>query len=558
MRDSKLRVLPFEWDAFLDAYSGHTQRAQVEQHNQRVRLLFSYLVDINVKTLVIEEEYTDGDYLDDYANYYVRSDADHPRRCKRLHFFSGVHEEGAFLEELLRPDGPSDALKSAYRGFSVARPLPDAVVGRTVVATYDPVGSEGERSYPATHTYTAHLMGSPFTLESLAFQEQDTVLAACATVALWSAFHQTAHLFHTPRQSPARITHLASVEGLRARALPSRGLTLTQTCIAIKAVGLEPEVFECGPKTPVLSIIYAYLNAGLPVVLFVDIEKVGVHAITINGYQALTSRLHERETAGYAKPDIGGKGLRIKKLYGHDDQICPFARLEVCIATDVGEQVKTKDSQVYFEGSWEMDEGGEKRPRRITPRSIIVPLYHKIRLDYHDIDRLVVTFTHGILMRVFENLDGVEWNIRLAPSSAWKRELRRGPAATATKQDMLAWQLPRFIWVATLQPIGADGAPIVELLFDATGIRRSHPLLEVLYFEDDIRERIYEIARTASAEDFPAGRRLFLFLQDQIGRTGKNTPSAQQPEVPEAANPEESGSSTGVPAASNQGTPSTE
>ncbi len=160
---------------------------------------------MKAQTLVVENDYTDGDYLDDFASYYVKCFRSYNRRCKRLHFFGQKFAEGEFrqLVQGELPPSEEEALKTSYLGFVVARPLPEAIIGRTLLATYPPDGSR--RNYPCTRVYRANLFGVELSVMSLPFQEQDSVLAACATVALWSAFHKTAELFGTTTPTPVEI-----------------------------------------------------------------------------------------------------------------------------------------------------------------------------------------------------------------------------------------------------------------------------------------------------------------------------------------------------------------
>src|SRR2546426_772477 len=273
-------VLPFTDDNFFESVrSDFLLRSQAAEH-PRARYLCEYLKVIKAQTIVVEHDYTDGAYLDDYAHYYVKSFADYRRRCRRLHFFSRVFSKEE-LQVRLFGDDPERTLQGSYLGFIVARPLPQAIIGRTAIATYPDDG--GRRHYPVRLDYDANLFGTPLRINSLAFQEQDKVLAACATTALWSAFQKCADLFGTIAPSPAEITRLANTTESRSRALPSRGLTLGQMCRATNSVGLEAEVFRCTASLPLASLIYAYVSAGVPVVLLVDIETEG-HAITINGF----------------------------------------------------------------------------------------------------------------------------------------------------------------------------------------------------------------------------------------------------------------------------------
>ncbi len=122
----------------------------------------------------------------------------------------------------------------------------------------------------------------------LAFQEQDSVVAKCATVALWSAFQKTSVLFgsHAPR--PAEITNAATEYFAKSRSIPSRGLSVEQMCQAVGRVGLEQEIFELNDRFPIpfASLLRAYLDFGLPVILCGAIRERNneFHAITVLAY----------------------------------------------------------------------------------------------------------------------------------------------------------------------------------------------------------------------------------------------------------------------------------
>ena len=80
--------------------------ADVGSHTQATYLA-AYLTDLSARTIVIEDPYTDGDYLDDFASFYVKCYQDYPRRCKRLHFFSAPYTEAD--TGLVRGDPPRKA-----------------------------------------------------------------------------------------------------------------------------------------------------------------------------------------------------------------------------------------------------------------------------------------------------------------------------------------------------------------------------------------------------------------------------------------------------------------
>src|SRR4029077_8601062 len=148
----------------------------------------------------------------------------------------------------------------------------------------------GRRHYTALRTYTANFFGIELHVDSLAFQEQDKALAACATVALWSCLHKASELFQTPRPTPAEITRAANRLVNQVRPIPSQGLEVHQMCTAIRHIGLEPEVIEPKQNIPLASLIYSHLRFGNPVLLGVEIEGLGLHAITLTGYSLRPTR----------------------------------------------------------------------------------------------------------------------------------------------------------------------------------------------------------------------------------------------------------------------------
>ena len=134
--------------------------------HERARYLYGYLNDIHAKTIIVEYEYTDRDYLDDFAAYYVRCFAPYKRRCKRLHFFSEPLARDTFLQLIrgsLNQDDYERVVK-AYLGFIVARPLPDAIIGRTSLVTYP--SDNGRRNYTCTRDDHANLFGSNSRLQA--------------------------------------------------------------------------------------------------------------------------------------------------------------------------------------------------------------------------------------------------------------------------------------------------------------------------------------------------------------------------------------------------------
>src|SRR5690348_17141782 len=59
-----------------------------------------YFASIGAQTIVAENRYVDGDFLDDFAEYYVRCFESYDRTCVRLHIFDIPFTEEEFTEFL--------------------------------------------------------------------------------------------------------------------------------------------------------------------------------------------------------------------------------------------------------------------------------------------------------------------------------------------------------------------------------------------------------------------------------------------------------------------------
>lgn len=75
------------------AHITHTPFHHVRQKPQ-IQYLDNYLLSQNepAKTVVIEYEYIERSFLEDYAAYYSRCFHKYPKTCSRLHFFSALNE----------------------------------------------------------------------------------------------------------------------------------------------------------------------------------------------------------------------------------------------------------------------------------------------------------------------------------------------------------------------------------------------------------------------------------------------------------------------------------
>jgi hypothetical protein len=470
MGDPAYTVTSYSIDT-LKTFLVEKTRAELSVVEAKLHTVFfeEYFAALNAKTIVVENKYVDRDYLEDFAAYYVRCFPEYRRFCTRLHFFKEAFNEEEFASVISGKPKRIDArtLQNAYSGFVVLKPLPQTVIGRTCLESYP---SNGTRSYPVLRDYDAHLFGLKLPIRSLAFQEQDSVVAACATSALWSVFQQTGKLFHHSIPSPVDITRIATDHSpSETRNLPNAGLTGAEMARAIRSVGLEPYQVRATEPYVLRGNVYGYVRGSVPLILGVVLykkagkafERIGRHAVAVTGYSLGSVS---------AKPFKGLpfrlRALRIDKIYVHDDQVGPFARMKF----DAGE-VKDRGATLPAMGtSWGVTSGATVLA---VPDLLVAPVYHKIRIPFDSVLDHVKKF-HAIVLAAVQAIGGAaadaEWDIYLSSASAIKESwLQKNNLDPSAKHALLTRGLPKYVWSANLTL--AD-KPLADVIFDATDIEQ--------------------------------------------------------------------------------------
>lgn len=503
-------VHPYTIDTLVELFADIADTT-LEAVAAKTHLVFfeGYFKDASIaaKTIVVEWEYIDHDFLEDFAAYYVRCFEDYDRKCARLHFFSQEFTEEDF-RVLLGGDETNltpKQLQDSYLGFIVTKPLPHAFVGRTCLKTYGDDG--GRRRYLNVRPCKASLFGVELTVDSLAFQQQDQVVSACATSALWSAFHATSNLFLHSLPSPVEITRQAAEHSpVRSRVFPhTDGLQVEQMASAIRRVGLEPLYVQGDPNDPdepgnvrvtsrvLRSSVYAYSSAGIPLVLLtglVDAEghHLGNHACTVTGFSlGAEPALTDPRTVLCSD--------RIDKLYVHDDQVGPFARMAL---TEV-------EGQHVLTTSWGLP---SLQNVVAVPFALLVPLYNKIRIPFSLALRLVKDLDRGLtLLRAAPatvlplRQDRPEWDVRLTNINDFKCSIANAAHLSAEqKEEARLLSLPRFMWRATAV---TDADVQLDVLIDATDINHGRFVRYLFVAEEPLRDALADLSNMED-KDLPA------------------------------------------------------
>jgi hypothetical protein len=173
-----------------------------------------------------------------------------------------------------------------------------------------------------------------------------------------------------------------------------------------------------------------------------------------------------KKTEPIAYDDESGfllRASRIDRFYAHDDELGPFAEFRF-EPQEASLQTRAMLTSPYYPDI------------QFLPSFILVPLYHKIRIDMgfiedHGVvpfDLVVVCGAEAGKIHLTERL---EWDIFLTTVNDLKRDLIQstGVQNGARRLEALVRSMPRFVWRATAT---MKDKPIVELIFDATDIEQ--------------------------------------------------------------------------------------
>ncbi len=484
--------------------------AEKNRKKPHIKYFYNYLIKdtdgLQAKLILVEKEYTSLSYLSDYMNYYATCYRGYAKQCRRVHFFGKVFSSSDLVKMILSEDSDYRDLWDSYLGYIVVKPLPEGIIGTTILSTYS---DKMNRFFTATREYHINLFGKSLKLLTLPYQEQDGIVGTCASSALWFAFQKTGELFKSKVPNPSDITISAGYDSHHTgKTFPNSSLDITQINKAITAAGLVAELWVYDDKIDTLkdlrAFVYAYLKMGAPVLLGIRLQNKDLHLVTLNGYRFGDNAA----SAGYG--DLLLESDRISKLYAHDDQVGPFSRLEFLKDRKTARR-KSSVSTATAQGNWHLNTSwwsDLKKDETLLAAvfCVIVPLPGNIKVSFNNMQEEIENF--DLIMRTkFAQKNGAgtspagkkqaggipefKWDIYLSENNSYKEEireyLRNGTEGqyAAEAQGILFESLPQYIWVvkAYLHTPQKDFL-VFDLVYDAIDVNyKSSPFTVNIYDE---------------------------------------------------------------------------
>ncbi|MCS0533166.1 hypothetical protein [Klebsiella grimontii] len=478
-------------------------------NKKQIDYIWRYLLDLNCQTVLLESEYIDHDYLEDYTRYYVRGFNNAGYKCARLHFFSSEFDHENI--DLMLQSGKTEmheSLRMHYLGFVIIKPLPKTFIGRTCLKIYGSLQKSEEKKL-LTRQYEANLFGIKLLVNSIAFQEQDKVVAACSSTSVWSALHAVP--WKKTRDIPSRseITSNAinHIDG-SSNSFPNKELTNKQILRAIDSEKLRHLFSDLHNYSwdALLKVIKIHIDSELPLILGAQVYSINENTLVHQG--------------GHAVTVLGYKDQRDKPaLYVHDDRLGPFVRASfvtlnmfTClddISADWGVVIQEKDDRKGWKTAHEV----------LIPNSLISLKHPKVRIPYtyplntcELIKSIFQQFVEAAKKYPEDELETeLAYMITLKELSSIKESYStfdfsgegRNPSGIISdlqkdRADFLSKNNARFQWVCSFSY--TDKTPIFDLLFDATDIPQGSAVTAILEKNKQASELFYRIINAALPE----------------------------------------------------------
>ncbi|MBD5197408.1 MAG: hypothetical protein HDR94_00930 [Bacteroides sp.] len=496
-----------------------------ENFNYRFQYLDDYLKRIGTKSVIIENDYIDRNYMEDYCNHYARCFPDYPKKCKRIHFFSSELTEDLIISQIGSSEHTlRDMLQSAYLGFILLRPIPKARLGKVCLSIYPPE-IDKDRHFPLLKDYQVHLLGCDLIVQSIAYQEQDNVISACATSSLWAALHGIRNRSINDIPSPFIITENAKkvIVSDHSPSPVDKGLYPSQIASAIREEKMEPILTNFQSISYTKALVRAYLSIGLPVIFGMELKyekeegltasgrlrskPIGRHAVTVTGYNLNGATIPEFSADKPIPTDDNVPVIKmlssaITKFYVHDDQVGPFASM-----------TSRDEYWQHLETRWNYY-NDPTDPVNATITTLFIPCYNKIRIRFATIWEIVTRCNSEYLDFFKESGFSLVWDIRLTDINDFKKEIQESEFFLAedltTKYSILETSLPLYLWKVDCYLELNDKReqdPVLTYVFDATDMPNSDLLIMAIHPDSVIYEVCSEIhSLHEEAGDYNNGR----------------------------------------------------
>ncbi|EPT9251598.1 hypothetical protein ACVTNF_003813 [Photobacterium damselae] len=457
---------------------------------KQIDYIYNYLKDLNAKSVLLEPDYVDKDYLEDFNNFYVKCFNNKGAMTARLHFFSDNlrHKE---LDDILISGDNIKKIQDSYLGFTIIKPLVKNFIGKTCLKTYPSLISDKNKKI-ISREYNVSLFGIPLVVNTIAFQEQDKVVSACATTSIWCSLHGNKNKNIRDIISCSEITKNAinHISGSQNN-FPNKELSNKQMLRSLDMENLKHHLINTKDydHDRFFDLVKTYIDSDIPLIL-------GATAYSINDNK-LT------ELAGHAVTIIGYNDKEGKKaLYIHDDRTGPYARSQIVDLENYFKEEKITNTWGLILNKKDSEKNWKKEHEILLPLNVIIATNKKVRLTSEKpkatcnvIINSFESMLQGISQDAVDSFKGkLTYSITLKEISEIKKEILeqkvKNDIENKNKLNFLTGSYARFQWVASFK---FNGSEIFIITFDATDIMFGDAVSSVIIINEEASKKILKL-----------------------------------------------------------------
>jgi hypothetical protein len=205
----------------------------------------------------------------------------------------------------------------------------------------------------------------------------------------------------------------------------------------------------------------------------------GRHAVAVTGFGVRLGGSPEAGRSGFLS-EAGA----IDRIYAHDDQVGPFSRMLLDGLLVTPAVVQNNPGLFSLSTNWKTDSISMGSVRAV-PDTVLIPLYHKIRIPFSRIEDAVIAFDAVLeqlrpaALRLFTTR--LVWRVHLTTVNDLKAAVFADSSLDPRlRQSFLTKNLPRFMWKA----VAYHGEKaVLELLFDATDIEQGRLFVTAIEYD---------------------------------------------------------------------------
>lgn len=416
------------------------------------------------KTVVVEHRYRDKDHSKALSSYYAKSFRQVETECTRLHFFTR-RLPSDFLDTKSTKE-----LKRSYLGFCVLRPFTRRRIGRTVLKRlrYQPV-----LEFPTCQgVFEVNLAGHKISFEGSAFIEQDTMVSACASAAIWVSTTIMGTRFGLQQHSTSEITQLATQYLIHNRPMPSEGLSAEQMLHCLRAMDYDPLLIGADSQKQAKHDIYSYIESEIPPILLCNFPpKNKNHAIVGvgHGYNLPITNPFKARVEWPDEPplEFAGSSEWVPSILINDDQRGPHRKLTFI---EDKQTLTQRINRIYPNVNvtdLELEEwrcpiaidvnmpfSGYSGEEIANIWGIIIPLPQGVLLTAEQAERKsarVILWWH--LRNKVPLLKDLVLRTYLVPSNEYKERAKASGMNSFVKSLIAGKPMPRWIWVTEISSV---------------------------------------------------------------------------------------------------------